>query len=250
MAITIAVSLSLKAQINESEEYKKLAQVYAQGKYESCLIKADNFTYKEESSMDAEPYLYVAMCYYQLSISEDPVLREDYKDGYKQALKYTAKFVKKDKEGIYYDKYIEFIDLLKGSLEKEIKVQFEKGEYRKVAVAAKQLDNINKTDDNGLLYFAGMNEILSNNPSVGTQTMDKAKEKLTESLKNKTLSIHPTTKSFLIDGFLKYSEFLVAKQNLKEASDALAFGLKLFPEDGYLKLQYNAINQKLNSNKK
>jgi len=69
-------------------------------------------------------------------------------------------------------------------------------------------------------------------------------------IKSKSVTVSSKTKSLLIDGFLKYSEFLVTKEKLKDASDALAFGLKLFPEDGYLKLQYNAINQKMNSTKK
>ncbi len=230
-------------------EYKKLAQLYSQGKYESCLVKADNYTYKEENAMDAEPYLYVAMCYYQLSISEDPIIKEDYKDGYKQALKYAAKFIKKDKEGKLYDENIEFINLLKVELNKEINTQFEKADYRKVALAAKQLDKLNREVDFGLLYFTGMNEIMSNNQSQGAKTMEQAKVKLQEMIKNQAITFNPDTKSWLINGFLKYSEFLVNKGTLKEASDVLLFGLKLFPDDGYLKLQSNVVSKKLSSAK-
>ncbi|MFA6402403.1 MAG: hypothetical protein WCX31_12395 [Salinivirgaceae bacterium] len=230
-------------------EYKKLAQLYSQGKYESCLLKADNYTYKEDNAIDAEPYLYVAMCYYQLSISEDPIIKEDYKDGYKQALKYAAKFVKKDKEGKLYEENIEFINLLKVELNKEITTQFEKADYRKVIVAAKQLDKLNREPDYGLLYFTGINEIMSNNQSQGAKSMEQAKNKLQEMIKNQSITFNSDTKSWLISGFLKYSEFLINKGTLKEASDVLLFGFKLFPDDGYLKLQSNAVNQKINSTK-
>jgi len=243
-----AITTNIIAQVVESE-YKKLAQLYNQGKYESCLIKADNYTYKEENSMDAEPYLYVAMCYYQLSISEDPIIKEDYKDGFKQALKYTAKFVKKDKEGKLYDENIEFVNLLKAELNKEINTQFEKGDYRKVSVTARQLEKLNRETDFGLLYFIGMNEIMSNNQSQGVKSMEQAKLELMQKFKNQSLNIEANTKSLLISGFLKYSEFLAAKGNLKEASDNLSYGLKLFPEDGYLKMQYNAVNQKMSATK-
>jgi hypothetical protein len=227
--------------------YEKLAKLYNQGKYESCLFKADKYTYDEESSIDAEPYLYVAMCFYQLSISEDPVLREDYKDGFKQAIKYATKFIKKDKEGELYEQNFDFINILKDELKKEIKAQFDKGDYRKVATTAKLFDKLNRKEDILLLYYIGMNEMMSNNVSQGSRDLDDAKSKLDEMLNAKTFQTDAASKSLAIDGFLKYSEFLINQNQLKEAADLLNYGLKLFPNDGYLKVQFNVVNQKANS---
>lgn len=224
--------------------YEKLSKLYNQGKFESCLFKADNYTYNEETSNDAEPYLYIAMCFYQLSISEDPILREDYQDGFKQAIKYVAKFIKKDKEGVLLEQNSEFINLLKEELKKELKMYFEKGDYRKVATTAKMFDKLNRNEDFALLYYIGMNEIMSNNFSQGSRDMDEAKQKLDEMLKTNSFQTDAAIKSLVIDGFLKYSEYLINQKQNADAAKVLSFGLKLFPNDGYLKVQYNLVSPK------
>ena len=70
-------------------------------------------------------FIYVSMCFYELLKSEDPVLKEDYKDGVKQAIKYASKFAKKDKEGEMYADNIDFINELKSAQYAEIKAYFD-----------------------------------------------------------------------------------------------------------------------------
>ena len=67
-ALILTINLCGFSQV-EGGTNEKLAKLYNQGKYESCLFKADNLTYKEGSSRDPEPYLYISMCFYQLSQS-------------------------------------------------------------------------------------------------------------------------------------------------------------------------------------
>ena len=51
--------------------YEKLAKLYNLGKYETCLYKAEDLTFKEDSKKDPEPYLYMAMCFIELSNSTE-----------------------------------------------------------------------------------------------------------------------------------------------------------------------------------
>jgi len=225
--------------------YEKLAKLYNQGKYENCLFKADNLTYKPESTNDAEPYLYIAMCFYQLSLSEDPIIQEDYSDGVKQAIKYAARFIKKDKEGVMYTENIEFINLLKEIQKNEIKTLFDKGEYRKAATSAKLFDKLNKDEDLVLLYFIGINGVMSNNLTQGTRDIEEATTKLNEVFSKGTYKTDPFINTFAISGFLKYSEYMVNQGNVADALKQLEMALKIYPNDGYLKLQYNVIKQNL-----
>lgn len=226
----------------------KLAKLYNQGKYESCLFKADNLTYKDDYKRDPEPYLYIAMCFYQLSQSEDEMVREDYKDGVKQAIRYAARFVKYDKKGEMYADNIDFINKLKDEQIKKIKQEMNDNNYRKAATAAKYYNRLNTQEDFAVSYFIGMCQILSNNLSQGAQSIEKATEKLNEQLDTKTFKADNKIKSLLIDGFLKYSEYLVSVDRKADAAGNLTFGLKLFPNNGYIKVQYNLINKSLNDN--
>lgn len=228
--------------------YDKLEKLYSQGKYESCLFKADNYTYKPDNSRDAEPYLYIAMCFYQLSLSEDPLIREDYSDGFKQAIKYTARFIKKDKDGEMLADNMEFVNLLKELQKKEIKELFGKGDYRKAATSAKLFDKLNREEDLTLLYFIGMNEMMSNNLSQGSKDIEDASTRLNEIMAKGPYKADAFIKSIVVDGFLKYSEYLVSQNQIKEAAKELEMALKIYPNDGYLKLQYNVVKQSLEKN--
>jgi hypothetical protein len=229
--------------------YDKLEKLYSQGKYESCLFKADNYTYKPDNSRDAEPYLYIAMCFYQLSNSEDPLIKEDYNDGFKQAIKYTARFIKKDKEGTLLADNMEFVNGLKDLQKKEIKELFASADYRKAATAAKLFDKLNREEDLTLLYFIGINEVMSNNLSQGTKDIEDASTKLNELLAKGTYKADTYIKSFVVDGFLKYSEYLINQNQVNDAAKELEIALKIYPNDGYLKLQYNMVKQSLDNNK-
>jgi hypothetical protein len=225
---------------------EKLAKLYNSGKYESCLFKADGLTLKEGTSNDPEPYLYAAMCFFELSKSEDPIIREDYKDGVKQAIKYANKFAKKDKENELYSANIEFINTLKEVQYTEVKGFFDAEDYKKAATSAKFYDKLNKEEDFLILYFVGICEILSKNVTQGNRSIDEAKTNIQAQLKAGTLKVDPKFKTLISSGFMKYSESLVDQNQLKEASACLDFALKILPNDGFLRIQSNMINKKLN----
>jgi len=226
---------------------EKLAKLYNSGKFENCLVKADGLTYDEATSKNPEPYLYVAMCFYELSKSEDPIIKEDYKDGFKQAVKYVNKFAKKDKEGKMYFDNIDFINKLKKVQFDEVKGFFDEGDYKKATLSAKQYDKINRVQDFSVLYFVGICEMLSNNSSLGAKDIDLAKASLEAEIKEGKYKLDKQFSTLISSGFLKYSEFLVTNKNLKGAAECLSFGMLLIPNDGYLKAQYNMINDKMNS---
>ena len=242
--LTLFFSLSSSAQFQVvGGTYDKLAKLYGQAKYESCLFKADDYTFKAESSRDAEPFLYMSLCFYQLSISEDSDIREDYKDGFKQAVNYAGRFIKKDKEGLMYADNIEFINHLKEIQKKEIKEVFDKADYRKTVAAAKLFAKLNREEDLSFTYFIGMNEVMSNNVSQGERTIDEAVKQLSEKLATNNYKTDPLVKSLVIDAILKYSEFLVSQEQIESAHKQLEFASRLFPNDGYIKLQFNVVKQ-------
>lgn len=242
--VSIISISNLQAQVKGGYN-EKLEKLYISGKYESCLFKADNLTYKESSSRDPEPYLYIAMCFYQLSKSADPIIAEDYADGEKQAISYTAKFIKKDKDGEMYENNLEFINMLKELQYKKVKQVFDEENYRKAATETKKYEKLNREEDFTITYFLGACELMSNNYSQGQKNLDHAKEQLITLIKAGNVKVDKIFKPLISSVFLKYSEFLVADSKLEDAAKELKLGLKIIPNDGFLKIQSNMVNKKL-----
>lgn len=230
----------LQAQVVGGDE-EKLAKLYNLGKYESCLYKAEDLTFKDDYKKDPEPYLYMAMCFYELSNSSDPSIQEDFKNGLKQAIKYSAKFAKYDKEGEMYEDNIEFIQILKDSQFAIIKDYFDEGNYRKAGSTSKNYGKLLREKDYSILYFRGVSEILSNNFSQGTRDLDEATVELNSRINNGKLRVDNTFKSLVSASILKYSEYLIKENQTKASLENLSLGKKMFPNDGYIEVQYNMI---------
>jgi hypothetical protein len=224
-------------------KHDKLKKIYMEGKYEKCLYKADNYTYKDEYKKDPEPYLYISMCFYQLSVSEDEGIREDYKDGFKQAINYARKFLKKDKEGNMISDNIDYIEMLKREQINNIQKYLKIDDFGKAKLQANVYSKLNKEDDFALEYYIGMLETLKGS-SNGERVMNKAQEELLPKLDDGSYKHDPIIKSLIKNGFLKYSEIMVGEGQNAKAKEAIKVGHKLFPNDGYITMQYNMMNKK------
>lgn len=222
---------------------EKLEKLYVSGKIENCLFKADGYLYKEETSKDPEPYLYIAICLYELSQSEDADVQADYKDGIKQSVKAAIKFIKKDKTGEMYNDNIDFVNTLKAEQFKKVQAAIKSNKNSKIATAAKTYDRLNRTKDYSILYFVGVNEVLARNYSQGKRNIDIATEKMTEQLKSGGIKFDSRFKPLISKSFASYSENLISNNELEQALECTEFGLKVFPNDGFLKVHRNMINK-------
>jgi len=240
--IFVFLNSEMRAQVIGGTEVK-LAKLYNSGKYESCLYKAENLTFKEDHKRDPEPYLYMAMCFYELANSPDEYIREDYKDGLKQAVKSTAKFIKKDKKGEMYNDNIEFVNKVRKAQFDIIDNYFKNEEYRKAATASKSYSKLNREPDYCILYFRGISEVLSNNISQGNRDISDATDKINEGVFN----IDKIFKPLISTSIIKFSEYLVGENKKDEALKNIILGKKILPNDGYLDVTYNMIKKNTSS---
>ena len=220
----------------------KLSKLYTSGKYEVCLFKAEDLCEDPAAGREAEPHLYAAMCYVKLYESSDPEIAADYKDGMRQAVKYTQKFVRKDVEGELYAQNTDFIDQIKKHVKAEMKTNFDKGNYSKAASSAKNYEKLYRTPDYLFMYFSGMLKCMSNNETQGAHEMDEARTKLSEQIvNNETIKPDPIVKSLIVDGIMKYTQDLLNEKRKKDAEAVITLANKIFPNDGYITVQYNMI---------
>lgn len=120
------------ANIGLSQDYKDLRILFADGNYEKCVRESEKYTQKDDTKKDAEPYIWMAQSLYKISVSgnDDP----EYKNAYKDALKFMDKFLKNDKDGSVLagnDEFQEFHMLMQTSLYESIENEISVENYRK-----------------------------------------------------------------------------------------------------------------------
>jgi len=99
----LAFNLGLRAQ---KHVYEDLLVLYVDEKYEKCIFKAEGYTEADDTKKDALPFLYVSMCYHEMSKQEK--FNVDYPKAAREATKWAEKYRRKDKEREFWNNYEDF----------------------------------------------------------------------------------------------------------------------------------------------
>ena len=105
-----------------------------------CLQGREVFS-KEKYRRDPEPYLYMAMCFYQAHVQPEK-FDQEFDDPLKDALKYAYKFRKKDKTGELYDANRELLDKIREEALSNAKFYFNDSDYRKASSEFKRIQKV------------------------------------------------------------------------------------------------------------
>lgn len=219
--------------------YEKLEKLYLKGSYESCMFKAEDMTYNDKYKKDAEPYLYVAFCNYQLSISEDPYIIEDYPNALKDAVKFLIKFKKKDKDNELTIQNDGMINSILGAYFEEANEFFKLKDYKKAAYNYKQLANW-YDENTDLIFMEGICNALEGKTTAG-QNFDESIPVLLEQVNSGKLKVRRELKVNFADSFILYADYLYANEEADSARATLDLGLKLLPVNINLKTKIDSL---------
>lgn len=128
LALALAIPFSSFAQDEEEkplipqEDFDELLMWMVDGKYEKVLFKAIRYTEDDKTSKEPLPYAFMAEAFFRISQTDDAALQEEYDGALKNALKYAAKFVKKDRDKEHLDDYAEFFNELRRATMNEAEV--------------------------------------------------------------------------------------------------------------------------------
>lgn len=100
---SLALCITASAQ---KHVYEDLLVMYVDEKYEKCIFKAEGYTMAEETKKDALPFLYMSMCFFEMSKREQYAV--DYPRASRDALKWAEKYRKKDKEKEFFGNYEDY----------------------------------------------------------------------------------------------------------------------------------------------
>lgn len=216
---------------------EKLMDFYVMGKYEDCAWRAEKLTQNDKYRRDPEPYLYVAMSFYQIHMNKEEYDEELYKDPLKDAMKYAAKFRKKDKDTtMYMDNTEFFIELRRESLSAG-RFFFKDANYRKAASLFKRIAKF-VPEDHLVLYMTGMYSMLSRNVGEGALQIKTAREGIEKDLAAGTFEIDDDIAEDLLDTIIAYSDFLAETQDDRPgAIETIEFAQKLIPDNVKLRNQ-------------
>jgi tetratricopeptide (TPR) repeat protein len=140
------------------QEYNKLLMWIVDEKYENVLYKCIRYTEDDKTKKEPLPYIYMGQAYIGIHLTDDPDLREQYQSdknkALKNSLKYTSKFVKKDKEKEIYHEFTEFYDILWGETKNAAETEMDNEKYTKAKSYYKYLTDIDPEDPGAWLMFA------------------------------------------------------------------------------------------------
>ena len=212
------------------EEYGKLDIWIAKKNFENVLYKCIRYTEDEKTKKEPLPYIYMGQAYLGVHLTDDPDLREQYQSdknkALKNSLKYTSKFVKKDKDKEFYHDFIEFYDILWGETKNAAETEMDNLKYTKAKSYYKYLTDIDPEDPGAWLMFAAVYQQL-NSKKEAMDRYEIARNLILNSGKRGLREVQTE----LLHSAIIYNAELLSKTDRAAALEWLALGDDLFSGD-------------------
>lgn len=236
--LVLVASLCAKAQVKNSD-FQKLFDLYTMEEYAKCAYKAEKYSQKEKYRRDPEPYLYMAMCFYQAHVQPEK-FDQEFDDPLKDALKYAYKFRKKDKTGELYDANRVLLDKIREEALSNAKFYYNDSDYRKASSEFKRIQKV-IPDDMNVMMMTGVADIMAKNASQGERLVVIALDSMRAQDARKVWEKDDVTHDIMIKGFVGYTNYLSEVDRVDEAQEVMTFARQLVPDDPTLKVQYKKI---------
>ena len=239
--VLCTITTGIKAQVVNSE-FQKLFDLYTMEKYEKCAYKAESYSRKDKYRKESEPYLYMALCYYQAHVRPE-LFTNEYPDALKDALKYAYKFRKKDKNGENYQSNKSLLDKIREESLQQAKFYFNDGDFRKSASEFRRILKV-MPDDMNVAFITGVALIESRNIGEGKKLIAQAIDSLKAYDQTNRFEKDEVTHEMLVKGAISYTSYLDASDQLEEALELITLIRKLIPDDLRIKTQYAKLYAK------
>lgn len=239
--VFIAITIYLLPQFGfaqEKNEFEDLLLLFVDEKYEKCMQKAEKYTLKDETKREPMPYLYIAMCMFEVSKIEDA--DELYPRAFKDALSYSYRYVRKDKELLYFDDNADFFASLRQEAALRAENELAEEKYSRAKYYYRGLAKIDPTDPSAL-FMQAYCELKSNASRDAMANFAEAMR-----LYNELTSVYALTKEqqdLMSYGFLTYSSHLIEEGRSDSAYSTLDYGKKLFIDNSEFMNGYNSLKK-------
>lgn len=233
------LSISTQAQVYGGQQ-TKLFDLFAFEKYEDCLYKAERMTISEKTRRDPEPYLYMSMCFYKISLMPDQEdLDEVYKDPLKDAISYAGKFIKKDKKGELVQVNIGYFNELKGAgLSQIVNLLDQDLDYRKAASFGDKI--LRFSEDQNILFLTGVCQLISLN-SQGEDNVKTSYSKILSEYRSPGFKKDEISEPALILGMRLLADHLIKTSQMDSCKSLISNAKDILPDSKEITDKYNEI---------
>ncbi|MFM1876708.1 MAG: hypothetical protein RL266_2445 [Bacteroidota bacterium] len=224
---------AVSAQVFEPQ-FDQVAKKFEKGSYESALETAEALMENDKYKKEPEPYLWAAMCFYQIHLSDDEKLKERFKSALRDALKYAGKAVAKDKNGTLMENNKDFFDTMK---EEGIKAanEFElENNYRKASYTYKQI--LAFAPEDAFVQFAkGVTDIRLSSMVEAEKEIGEAFPVIERNYRDLSYEPDPVSSPLLKPNVIYYIDHLLAGNYADSAKTVLMAARVFFPLDEEIK---------------
>lgn len=223
----------------QNHVYDDLLILYVDEEYEKCISKTERYSDKEETRRDALPYLYQSMCSHEMSKLDKYTSKPEFKYVGRDALKYAAKYRKKDKELEYFKNYGDYWAELNTVAMDMGFLLFDEGSYSK---AKRQFQRMVTyyPENAGAWQMLALTQLKMNAARDAAESMTEYRKAFAQI--GDVERLPKDQQRLLREGMVRYTERLQNKGMIDSARTTIAMGKDHFIENPEFKSLYEELN--------
>jgi hypothetical protein len=237
--ILILATLNFSASaFAQKHVYEDLLVLYVDEKYEKCIFKAEGYTEAEDTKKDPLPFLYVSMCYFEMS--KDEKFAVDYPKASREAIKWAEKYRKKDKEKEFFGNYEDYWAELNTMVQEQGENLLE--DPKGISKAKQLFDGMTSyyPENPGGWLMLAISQYKSNLAKEGDMSVAQFDKAIAAAGDIGTLP--KDQKKLLKNALIRYADHLTSKGQKDRAKKYAALGKDHFMEEADFKGLWDSLN--------
>lgn len=235
----LMLALPLRAQVVNAA-LDKLAEKFAKADYEWVLKKADGMMTNDKTKKDPEPFMWAAMCHFELYRSEDENVQDLNRSGLRDALRLAARAAAKDRDGTFIAAQQVFLNELKKEGIALASAHLAEDDARKAGHIYKQILTFDPDDDN-IRFAKAISDLKMNNTAEAERLIAEALPRIEASYRDLSFRPDPVSSPLLRDAVMYYIDHLAMYDMRDSAREAAFVGRIIFPLDEDFKFKAESL---------
>ncbi len=222
----------------QSKPYDDLLVLYVDEDYEKCVYKAERYVDRKESHRDPLPYLYASMCYFEMSKTPKYQEMPEYKHADRDALKWAAKYRRKDKNMEFFANYEDYWSEL-NTVAQEVGMNFlDEGAFSKAKSQFQRMTRYNPENPGAWAMLALAQQKMKSTRDAKDNT-EKFHEVL-DAIPN-VARLPKDERILLRESLVRTAMYLEDQGDLSEARKVIELGKDHFMENPEFKSLYEVL---------
>ncbi len=238
--LLLTLSAIFAMNLSFGQNYDELRILFVDENYEKLLKVAEQYTMRDNTKNDAEPYLWLARGLFAMSKNEDYTNQDKFKKAFNDCLTWMGKYYKKDKTLSLYNDHREFFVEVKTTLFEMIETDILSGNYAK---ALGNVSKIVKTSPGNFAqdFLAGACNFNKGDKTTARDNWKKADALLKDATDELIEGWERPDKLLLALGMVETAKCYVKSKKPDLAKDLMKKGLAWFDDVEFFMDYYNEL---------